>query len=103
MNPRPWTVRATGLELAVRLTAKGGRDAIEGIEALADGRTILKARVRAAPSKGDANRALEWLIARSLGVAVSLVSVTAGASSRIKRVRIAGNGAVLAGSLQQLD
>jgi uncharacterized protein len=29
----------------VRLTPKGGRDAIDGIERLADGRAVLKARV----------------------------------------------------------
>ena len=38
-----------GIALAVRLTPKGGRDAIDGIETLADGRAVLKARVRAAP------------------------------------------------------
>ena len=52
----------------VRLTPKGGRDAIDGIETLADGRTVLKARVRAAPSEGEANAALIQLIAKTLGV-----------------------------------
>ena len=33
--------------LTVRLTPRGGRDAIDGIEMLADGRCVLKARVRA--------------------------------------------------------
>ena len=42
----------------VRLTPKGGRDAIDGIEELADGQCVLKARVRAAPSEGEANDAL---------------------------------------------
>jgi uncharacterized protein YggU (UPF0235/DUF167 family) len=34
--------------LAVRLTPRGGRDAIDGIEQLSDGRRVLKVRVRAA-------------------------------------------------------
>ena len=35
---------------------------------LADGRAVLKARVRAAPSEGEANDALIRLIAKALGV-----------------------------------
>ena len=53
--------------LDVRLTPRGGRDAIEGVEQLADGRAVLKARVRAAPSEGEANAALCRLIADALG------------------------------------
>jgi uncharacterized protein YggU (UPF0235/DUF167 family) len=29
---RPWTVAAGGIAIAVRLTPKAGRDAIEGVE-----------------------------------------------------------------------
>ncbi|MEI9804305.1 MAG: DUF167 family protein [Pseudolabrys sp.] len=65
----PWQPAAGGLTLAVRLTPKGGRDAIDGIETLADGRSVLKARVRAAPSEGEANDALCRLIAKAAGVA----------------------------------
>ena len=36
-----------GVVLAVRLTPKGGRDAIDGVETLGDGRPVLNARVRA--------------------------------------------------------
>ena len=54
----PWIVAADGLLVCVRLTPKGGRDAIDGIEQLADGRMVLKVRVRAAPSEGEANAAL---------------------------------------------
>jgi uncharacterized protein YggU (UPF0235/DUF167 family) len=39
----------------VRLTPKGGWDAVDGIEQLADGRSVLKVRVRAAASDGEAN------------------------------------------------
>jgi len=48
---RPWTVVAGGLVVVVRLTPKGGRDAIDRIEQLADGKCVLKARVRAAASE----------------------------------------------------
>jgi len=35
----PWTATPDGLVLTVRLTPRGGRDAIDGIERLADGRS----------------------------------------------------------------
>ena len=54
--------------LAVRLTPRGGRDAIDGIEQLSDGRRVLKVRVRAAASEGEANAALTKLVAKTLGV-----------------------------------
>jgi len=41
-----WSPSAGGVTIAVRLTPKGGRDAIDGVETLADGSTVLKVRVR---------------------------------------------------------
>jgi uncharacterized protein (TIGR00251 family) len=98
---RPWTVTAEGLILAVRLTPKGGRDAIDGIDKLADGRMVLKARVRAAASEGEANAALVKLLARALGVAPRDVVLVAGASARIKRLKILGSGPNLAVALEK--
>jgi uncharacterized protein (TIGR00251 family) len=99
---RPWTATADSLIVTVRLTPKGGRDALDGIEVLADGRTVVKARVRAAPSGGAANAALVKLLADALDVAPRNVSVVAGATARIKRIKIAGNGAVLGAALDRL-
>jgi hypothetical protein len=45
----PWRRKREGIVVACRLTPKGGRDAIEGFGALADGSRALLARVRAAP------------------------------------------------------
>jgi uncharacterized protein (TIGR00251 family) len=96
---KPWTLAADGLVLAVRLTPKGGRDLIEGIEQLADGRSVLKVRVRAAPSDGAANTALIKVIAAALDTAPRNVTLTAGTTARIKRIKIAGDGAALAATL----
>jgi uncharacterized protein (TIGR00251 family) len=98
---RPWTATAGGVLLAVRLTPKGGRDAVEGIERLADGRCVLKARVRAPASEGEANAALLVLMARTLGVAPRDVAVVAGATARIKRLRIAGAAPALVAALEK--
>jgi uncharacterized protein len=101
-SARPWVVAADGITLAVRLTPKGGRDAIEGIEALADGRAVLKARVRAAASDGEANDALVRLIARALRVPPRDVALVAGGSARLKRLKIAGQGVALAATLEKI-
>jgi uncharacterized protein YggU (UPF0235/DUF167 family) len=86
----------------VRLTPKGGRDAIEGIETLSDGRAVLKARVRAAPTEGEANDALRRLIAKSVGVPPRDVALVAGAAARIKRLVISGDGPTLIAALEKL-
>lgn len=98
----PWTPVADGLIVTLRLTPRGGRDALEGIDVLADGRAVLKARVRAAPSEGAANAALVTLIAKTLRVAPRQVALIAGETARIKRVKIAGAAAELATALTAL-
>ena len=95
----PWHVVAGGLVLTVRLTPKGGRDAIDGIEDMADGQSVLKVRVRAAPHEGEANDALVRLLAKSLGIAARQVTLAAGATARVKRLEIAGAGPALAAAL----
>jgi uncharacterized protein YggU (UPF0235/DUF167 family) len=97
----PWSVVAEGVVLTVRLTPRGGRDAIEGIRQLADGSAVLVARVRAAPSEGEANAALIKLIAKALSVPVRDVSLIAGGTGRIKRLAIAGTGPALAAALEK--
>jgi uncharacterized protein len=99
---RPWRVAPGGLLLAVRLTPKGGRDAIDGIAHLADGTCVLKVRVRAAASEGEANAALAALLAGTLGVPARDVSLLAGGRARIKRLQIGGAGAGLAAALEKI-
>ena len=95
-------VAAGGVALAVRLTPRGGRDAIDGIEQLADGRSVLKARVRAAPSEGEANDALCRLLAKAVGVPPRDVALVAGATARIKRLTIAGDRPTLIAALEKI-
>ncbi len=99
---RPWAASASDIALTVRLTPKGGRDAIDGIETLADGRSVLKARVRATPSEGEANTALCRLIAKALGVPPRDVTLIAGATGRIKRLAIAGDPPTLIVALEKI-
>jgi hypothetical protein len=74
----------------VRLTPKSSKDAVDGIEATAEG-PALKARVRAVPADGEANAALLKLMAQWLGVSKSSVALAQGGKSRVKSVEITGN------------
>ncbi|RWM96403.1 MAG: DUF167 domain-containing protein [Mesorhizobium sp.] len=95
-------MRNDGVDLFVRLTPKAAMDRLEGIETSADGRSHLKARVRAVPENGAANQALERLVAKALGVPRSSVSVAAGGTARLKTLRILGDPAALARCIEAL-
>jgi uncharacterized protein YggU (UPF0235/DUF167 family) len=97
----PWSAVAGGVALAVRLTPKGGRDQIDGIALLADGRNVLKVRVAAAPSEGAANAALVRLLATAVGVPPRDVALAAGATARIKRLTISGDPPTLIAALEK--
>lgn len=102
MGERPYKAEQGAISVRVRLTPRGGRDALEGAEVLADGKPVLKARVRAVPENGRANAALEAMLAGALGVPKSRVAVVSGATGRVKIVRILGEAAVLAAALDRV-
>ena len=103
MSKEPWSFRADGLVLSVRLTPKSSRDEITGFETLADGRMVLKARVRAVPQDGEANAALVRLLAKALHISASAVRVEAGASGRLKTLHLQGDAEILAAGLARLS
>lgn len=86
----PWSVRAEGLSLTVRLTPNARDDRIEEIRQLADGMSVLAVRVRAVPEDGAANAALEKLIAKTVRVGKTRVRVVSGHTQRVKTVLIEG-------------
>ncbi|PPD14148.1 MAG: hypothetical protein CTY25_13110 [Methylobacterium sp.] len=91
MTPEPLGfLRIEGAELllSVRLTPRGGRDGIEGVKRLSDGRNVLAARVRALPESGAANAALASLLSKELDVPAGAVAIVGGATSRLKTIRI---------------
>ncbi len=99
MDALPYRIERERLLVDVRLTPRGGRDAVEGAETLADGRAVLKARVRAVPEDGKANAALESLIAAALGIGRSQVAVVQGKTARLKTVAVEGDPARLSAGL----
>lgn len=77
--------RADSVLLRVRVQPRASRDEIVGW----DGAT-LRVRVSAPPVEGEANAALADLLARSLRVPQSAVTLVRGAHGRDKLVRIQG-------------
>jgi len=86
----------------VRLTPRGGRDALDGIETLADGRSVLRIRVRAVPSEGEANAALLALLARLLDQPRSRLTLAAGATAPLKTMLVSGKPSPLLARLGTL-
>ncbi len=72
-------------DLRVRLTPRAGREDVRMRE---DG--MLAVRVTAPPVDGQANAALERVLAKALGVPRTSVAVVRGARSREKTVRVEG-------------
>ena len=86
----PWRVSGDAVLLSLRLTPRSSKDALEGVETLADGRSVLKARVRAVPEDGKANLALLRLLADQLDLPIRALSLATGATGRTKVIRIEG-------------
>lgn len=98
----PWREDAGGLTLHVRATPRAARSAIKGVEHMADGRGVLAIAVAALPSDGAANDALVACLAKTLGVRRGAITLRAGATARVKRLHIAGDGAALARALENI-
>jgi uncharacterized protein (TIGR00251 family) len=98
----PWRYSTQGVSVALRVTPRGGRDEVDGLERLADGRTVLKVRVRAVADGGAANRAVTELLAKALGVPRVKVRVQSGTTSRLKQIAIDGDPAKLGDALRRL-
>jgi len=98
----PWRRSATGLRLTVRLTPRGGRDALGGLRLDQAGRAQLLARVSAPPVEGTANAALVRLVAKALNVPKSAVAITSGETARVKTLEITGDPPILEQALTAL-
>jgi uncharacterized protein len=98
----PWRYSNQGISVALRVTPRGGRDDIDGVETLANGRAVIKVRVRAIADGGEANRAVMELLAKALGVPKAKVRILSGTTSRLKQIAVDGDPASLGESLRKL-
>lgn len=101
MSAPAWRALHDGVAIAVRLTPKSSRDAIEGVKTNSAGAAHVAARVRAVPEKGAANTALEKLVASWLGVPAGSVAVTGGQTARLKTVTVSGDAMALGARLAE--
>jgi len=74
-----------GAAFFVKAHAGGRRDAVSGVH---DGQ--LKVEVTIAPEKGKANKAIQKLLARKLGVAASDLELLSGGTNAKKRFGVRG-------------
>jgi uncharacterized protein (TIGR00251 family) len=98
----PWRYSTEGISVALRVTPRGGRDDIDGLETLADGRSVVKVRVRAIADGGAANRAVTDLLAKALRVPRASVRILSGTTSRLKQIAVDGDPAKLGEALRVL-
>ena len=98
----PYVVGKDGVTLAVRLTPRATKEAVDGLATLADGRSALAVRVKAPPVDGAANAALIALLAKRLAVRKADIAIAAGDSARLKRLAIRGDSARIAERLQEM-
>ncbi len=78
---------AEGLLLTVKVTPKAKQNCIAGFE-----NEILKIKVTAAPEKGEANRAVVILLAKTLDLPQKNIVLLRGATSRVKQFCLIGIG-----------
>ena len=78
------------MRLAVKLTPRAARSAVQGIEIDARGQAYLAVRVTAAPDAGKANAALIKLLAKRWRLPASAVRLVSGATARRKVLHVEG-------------
>lgn len=77
----------TGATFRVRVQAGASKSEIVGVQ-----ENALKVRISAPPVQGKANKVLMDFLAKELGVKKSKVEIVSGHTSRIKTIKIIGEG-----------
>jgi hypothetical protein len=95
-------VEGGSVTLAVRVTPKSSKTALGEVVTMPDGRSVLAVRVAAPPVDGAANAALIAFFSKRLGVRRSDVTIASGEGSRLKTLRIDGDGEAIAARLRAL-
>jgi len=81
------TKTATGPTFRVRVQTGASKNEIVGVQ-----QDALKIRISAPPVEGKANKVLVQFLAKQIGVKRSQVEILSGHTSRIKTIRVIGEG-----------
>jgi uncharacterized protein len=87
----PLTLASDGLRVAIRLSPRARADRVLAIAAVSEGKQVVKACVTAPAEDGRANEALLRLLAQAWHLPRCDLAIVAGAASRRKTVRVAGD------------
>lgn len=74
--------------LTIRVTTRSSKQGLGGWRNDANGRRALEVKVATPPTDGLANAAVIALLAKSLGIPKSAITIVSGTSSRQKRLSI---------------
>jgi uncharacterized protein (TIGR00251 family) len=94
---------ADGVRLAVKVTPRAARSAVQGIEIDAAGQAHLAVRLTAPPESGKANAALIKLLAKRWRLPASDFRLVGGATARRKVLHVQGPPARLLALLRQIE
>jgi uncharacterized protein (TIGR00251 family) len=97
-----WRADTDGVRLAVRLQPGAKAARIDGVVTGADGERMLKVRVTAPPAEGKANTALVAVLAKTLNLSKSAVTIRSGHGAKTKTVHLAGAADDLARRLARI-
>jgi len=99
---QPYAPIPRGVRLAVRLSPRGSRNAIEGVGTGADGKAFLKIRLTAPPVDGAANAALIAFLGDALRMKKADIAIRSGETARLKLLHLSGDPAALSEKLRLL-
>lgn len=88
MRPIFSATRDGAIQFVVRVSPRASRQAVEGVIKDADGSKMLKIAVNAAPDDGKANQAVLALLAKTIGIAKTRLTLVSGATGRKKIIRL---------------
>lgn len=101
-HPSFYTLVSDGARIALRVTPNASADRVEGVQSRADGSCALKVRVCAPPDKGAANSAVIALLAKTLCLPKSALTLSSGSTSRTKVILARGDAEALQAALEGL-
>lgn len=85
-----------GVTFKIKVQPGAPKNEIVGVQ-----EDALKIRINAAPVKGKANKALIDFLAENLGVKKSEVEIISGHTSKIKKIKVLGEGVKIEKNLQR--